>query len=120
LPEWNISVSHTLDIGGWVAVPRLYSVGFDIEMRQRLKREVLERIASPAEIAAAPDPVFLWAAKEACFKALAGQGQPAAISDIAIQGWVPQFSLLSYSSQSTRGKGWVGTDTTRIYALFAI
>ena len=123
LPEWSLSISHTQDYGGWIAVPspgRLYSIGLDIERRERLNREILARVCTFEELAAAPDPAFLWVAKEACYKALAGPLQPKTMVEVRVHDWSPQFALWSFAHQGGRGRGWVATDQTRLYAVYLL
>ena len=64
----NISISHCPDLGGYVASNE--KVGFDIEDPSRLKQEIIQRVATPEEIALTHNSKMLWTMKEAALKAL--------------------------------------------------
>jgi 4'-phosphopantetheinyl transferase EntD len=83
---WCVSISHTLEGGGWMAVRRPLQVGWDIEMKDRIRLAVIERVCSKKEIHDAPLPALLWCAKEAYFKALEDE-QPSTVVQIEISGW---------------------------------
>ena len=54
-PEnWSISISHSKNFGGWLAVKRPKQVGFDCELQSRIRPEVIQRISTPEEIARCP------------------------------------------------------------------
>jgi 4'-phosphopantetheinyl transferase EntD len=84
--NWSISISHTHDYGGWMAVPRPAQVGWDVELSARIKRETIGRVCSAQELLDAPEAAFLWCAKEAFFKALEDE-QPLSISQLTIGQW---------------------------------
>lgn len=86
--DWNTSISHCGQAGGFIAAPEPYRVGFDIEIISRVKPEIAKRICEdPEEALEAPSPSSLWVAKEACFKALFEIQQPAVVSSIEIGDW---------------------------------
>lgn len=87
LPTWSISISHGEKLGGWIAVPKPYGVGLDIERRERITAKLAERIAQDGELEQIPDPSLLWGAKESYFKAL-GDLQPTAITQLRIENWI--------------------------------
>jgi phosphopantetheinyl transferase (holo-ACP synthase) len=70
-----ISISHTKDLGGCAWAP--FPIGIDIESKDRpvLKR-LGERISLNNEAQAWDNPLHLWAAKEAAFKALKNAQYP--------------------------------------------
>lgn len=82
----SVSISHTHDVGGWMSVARPLQIGWDVELKARIKMSTIERVCAPEEISEAVQPVFLWSAKEAFFKALE-DFQPVAVTQIAITGW---------------------------------
>lgn len=86
LENLSVSISHTRDIGGWLAVPRPLQVGWDVEQKGRIKMSIIERVCEPNELTEVVDPVYLWSAKEAFFKALE-DFQPVAITQLSISDW---------------------------------
>lgn len=104
---WYVSVSHSGDVGGWVASRT--PIGFDVERIARLRPELIARVATPDEIAAAPDPKWLWPAKEAAFKAM--DPQPETMPQIQITGW----NGLAFTTPA--GRGLVAVDTQLVFAL---
>lgn len=104
---WFISVSHSGAHGGWVAART--PIGFDVERIERLRPELITRVATPEEIAAAPDARWLWPAKEAVFKAM--DPQPGTMSQIPITGW----SEFTFTARVRRGV--VAVDADLVYAL---
>ena len=84
---WSISISHTHDLGGWVALPKPATLGFDLERRARVREAVIRRMCTPDEVALVRDPALLWSAKEAMFKAIATAAQPTSLSQITVKRW---------------------------------
>src|SRR5205085_2510007 len=82
----SVSISHTTNFGGWIAVPRPAQIGWDVELAERIKMPIIQRVCSKEEIAEAPRPEFLWCAKESFYKALEDQ-QPPTIIDLSIAEW---------------------------------
>ena len=80
------SVSHCPSLGGFAASTS-FPIGFDVEETKRVQVETVARISTENESQMAPSPGLLWAAKEACFKALQGPDQPQVVSHIQINGW---------------------------------
>jgi 4'-phosphopantetheinyl transferase EntD len=121
--NWSLSVSHTLDLGGWLATPRPLSVGFDIEDTRRLQSRLIERICTAEEVAAAPDPLLLWSAKEASYKCLE-TGQPQVITDLTLRSWKadgPGFGFeAAYATCRIDGFAIRREDLSFAYALFSI
>ncbi len=83
---WSVSISHTRDLGGWMAVEREVQIGWDVEIKDRIKLSVIERVCNAEEVRAAPEPAYLWCAKEAFFKALE-DFQPVTIPELTIAEW---------------------------------
>jgi len=80
-----VSISHTSGMGLIAVAPT--AVGVDVESLARVKSKSLARVSSHEEMAQAPSPAHLWAAKEAAFKALYSFAQPSVISLITIGNW---------------------------------
>ncbi len=86
LREWSVSISHTHNIGGWVALKRPAQIGWDVELKSRIKSAIIERVCSEREREEALQPELLWCTKEAYYKALEDE-QPLAITQLSITGW---------------------------------
>jgi hypothetical protein len=82
----SVSISHTHDLGGWMTVGRPLQIGWDVELKDRIKAHIVERVCSPDELKHAPEAAFLWCAKESYFKALEDE-QPTAIPQLTIGEW---------------------------------
>lgn len=82
----SVSVSHTHDFGGWMAITRPAQIGWDIELKARIKDQVIERVCAKDELKYAPLKSLLWPAKEAFFKALEDE-QPEVINQVTITDW---------------------------------
>lgn len=80
-----VSISHTKGLGGFVISRQ--AVGLDFENAARVREALARRISSEEELHTAPSPGFLWAAKEAAYKALLSFHQPKVISEIAVGEW---------------------------------
>ena len=64
----SLSISHCPYLGAFVfAFDTKISIGFDIENRHRVTKEVLYRISLKEEVVKSPAPALLWTAKEAVF-----------------------------------------------------
>jgi hypothetical protein len=83
---WCVSISHTLDWGGWMAIRRPTQIGWDIELKERIRLPLVERVCSEAEVVEAPLAALLWCAKEAFYKALEDE-QPPTIVSLTITDW---------------------------------
>ncbi len=83
---WCVSISHCDSGGGWLATRRPQQIGWDCEAKSRIQLAVIERVSQTKELETAPDPAYLWSAKEAFFKALEDE-QPAVLSNLTIESW---------------------------------
>lgn len=81
------SISHCPNLGGFVASHKPVRLGLDVEENSRVTKEILQRMFSKNEIDSCPEPIALWAAKEALFKALKDGGQPPVLSDLPELEW---------------------------------
>ncbi len=106
--NWSLSISHTKGLGAWIASPRPVHAGLDIEVGDRISQAVIARVCGNQEIKSAPQPEFLWCAKEAYFKALENH-QPPTIAQLEISRWKKLGENL-YSFQGSKalhGEGFV-------------
>lgn len=84
---WSVSVSHTQDLGGWMALAKPARIGFDLELRARVREAVIRRMCGADEVRLVGDPALLWSAKEAMFKCVAVEAQPTSLSALTVTGW---------------------------------
>ncbi|MBC7458222.1 MAG: hypothetical protein H7235_08095 [Bdellovibrionaceae bacterium] len=87
------SISHNKSVGGYAACDQ--RVGFDMEEVTRLNLETVNRVCTPAEIAACPDFKLLWSAKEPTLKTLK---QLLVMSDIQILNWKQENGLFYFEA----------------------
>lgn len=85
LDQHFISLSHSKSRGGYLVAP--FPCGLDTEQISRVSPKIVGRIASEIELGKAPKPAYLWAAKEAVFKALHAFEQPEIMAQIEITEW---------------------------------
>lgn len=84
----SISISHCKRVGGFALARNDFSIGFDVEVNERLKKVKLDLVmADRNEFEDAPSASVFWTAKEAAFKCLAGPGQPRGLKDIRLGSW---------------------------------
>lgn len=117
LARWCLTISHTDDLGGWAVVASPHVIGLDIEIRARVAPATIARVSLPAELAEAPEPTYLWAAKEACLKSLTPDGQVLVLSQIVIGGWRHEDGVYLFNSR-TRDAGYLTADDRHMYAIF--
>lgn len=87
LPWASQTISHCKTAGGWMATSPRFGIGMDLEEHDRLNMKLISRIASEDESSQAPNPLYLWAAKEAAFKSQSRRNQPQIFSQIKIESW---------------------------------
>lgn len=85
-----VSISHCRLMGGWAYSSGAERLGFDLELVERARPELVLAASSEGEMSEAPHPVALWTAKEAAFKYLRGENQPLTPKEIQITGWNPE------------------------------
>lgn len=118
------SISHTINMGG--VLRGANPCGLDIEVKSRIKKELVARVSKQDEIAAALNFQSLWCAKEAAFKALKNYNQPSVLSKISIGHWqnidshTETFTLLLPESHSApeQNRGIVIHAPEFLYAFF--
>jgi len=115
---WHISISHTTNVGGWLAVPSTTQLGFDVELSERVRERVIERIARPEEINLCPEPKLLWPAMEAAFKALLNEHQPTTITKLITANWVKLNEDAFQFDCPTIGRGYVCLSDTHFFSAF--
>lgn len=121
-----ISISHTEDFGGFI-ISKTKAVGFDLEKKSRIKKEIIQRVCDDSEIKEALHMESLWGAKESAFKALQYFHQPAVISTVKIGSWSidPESQIEIFSLQNNldfaapSGNGCVISDKDYIYSVFS-
>lgn len=95
IPDVGLSISHNAMNGGFIVSDSHEHIGFDIELSQRLHAGNVRRFSvHDAEVLSAPSAAALWTAKEAAFKSLSADHQPAVIGEIEIGDWVQLDSHL--------------------------
>lgn len=82
----SLSHSHTSSAVAWMPLP--WRLGVDIEAIERVHIPVIHRIATAEEVSLAPDPRYLWMAKEAALKCLYPDVN--VLSSVKIVNWVKQ------------------------------
>lgn len=87
------SISHCQKLGGFSYSE--FSHGFDVEEISRISDPILRRTTKPEEYEQAPKKYYLWAAKEAAYKALARDNSETNlnVTDLICVDWQPQFGL---------------------------
>lgn len=100
--DFYSSLSHTDTIGVFVLNSR--PVGVDFEDRQRIQRNLVERVCKKAELELISNFQLLWSIKEAAFKAIPFIVQPKTITDITVSSvtiltstQIPNLRLASFS-----------------------
>ncbi len=105
----TISMAHCSVMGGFVfSFDKSRSIGFDMELAERVNDKVIGRIATQEEREQAPDRAFLWTAKEASFKCLKWDKGVILPGQCRIFDWTEfgdEAWLFSFSSSKIRGRG---------------
>ena len=136
LKDFNLSISHNKEMGGFAIISqsapkssiKAFSLGFDIEINSRAKPDLVSRVSvCKQEFDSAPSPCALWTAKEAAFKCLSGELQPAGVADIEIGNWrcvekgVFLCEIIHVSNQSIpNNSGLVVSDSKQSTAIFVL
>lgn len=82
-----VSIAHVPSGGGFLLSKQ--PIGLDLEEADRVQSRVVARVSTADDLSAAPSPAWLWAAKEAAFKALQhAEKSPKLLSQIGIDEWV--------------------------------
>ncbi len=87
LKKGSISISHDKNAGGFLWTPQQTQCGFDIEITERCRPEMVKRVSTDAEMQEAPFTSALWSAKEAAFKAIPLEQQPHSVSQLIVGKW---------------------------------
>ncbi len=86
-PRGPLSISHSPAGGAWVFSKKCEGIGIDVESKQRIKKETVERISIDAEVSMAPKHSSVWTGKEAVFKSLWPQNSDVVVSMIFLKSW---------------------------------
>ena len=90
----SVSITHSPGGTGFAWIRHPSRVGIDMEKLSRISIPVIQRVSEPAEIGQAPNPLFIWSAKEAAFKSYWGtRNQPSLISEVIVSDWSKKTTL---------------------------
>lgn len=106
-----ISISHCKDLGVYVVSSR--PIGVDIEITTRLKKEVIQRVSTPAELLLSDEPLLMWPAKEALFKC---ENRFQFMSEIKLDTWKKSQNQTN-EFLSSNLIGWVQTFRSHTVAI---
>ena len=118
------SISHSPKLGGFSYSNLKH--GFDLEAIERISKPVIQRTCTSDEVDSAPNPKFLWVAKEAALKAVSKNKGEFLVTDLVCENWVSHFetSVYSYRINSiktldlTLNKGFVFSEKDMMFAVF--
>lgn len=123
----GISISHNKNCGGFVLNPQGQAMGFDIEIKDRVKENLISRIAvSKDEAQRAPSAASLWVAKEAALKCLLRSGlQPNVVAEVEIGDWkkndaIETCRLLTNDKRISQNRGCVMDLDNMKLAVFTV
>ncbi len=130
----HLSISHNSQLGGFVISD--CAVGFDIEDRNRITKNLIQRVSSEDEIRQAPFASALWGAKESAWKALQQSShtnfKPKVISEVQITNWkviqasqietfeIKNLTMSESSSHAPEGRGCVIYLGSHLFSFFFI
>jgi len=125
--DGTFSISHCRGLGGYAFSTN--TIGFDIEEFKRISPAIITRTCSEQERKLAPKIAFLWAAKEAAFKALASSVAEGnlVLTQIHCYNWVivdNDNSLWSFEVHTdiqvshSRNKGFVFLKDEYLFGLY--
>lgn len=121
------SISHTNTLGGFALTQDPIQLGFDLEISDRVRPEIIRRMSTQKEVDEAPSPAHLWCAKEAVFKALVGATQPQIISELHIGNWqktesqIETYCLLNLQNfKFSNGRGCIVQKNQLTMGIFAL
>lgn len=85
--DLSLSLSHCKDYSAlaWCLKPQ--TLGIDIEDLLRLKKELISRVSSQAEVSQAPRFDLLWSCKEAVFKSLSPSKHLKVLGNVEVFDW---------------------------------
>jgi len=87
-PFASLTISHCNSLGAFLLIfDKSFSIGFDIEKKNRITKKLVSQISSAQETQLAPLSSLLWVAKEASFKCLSSHKTQLLLSDCLISQW---------------------------------
>jgi hypothetical protein len=105
--DYYSSLTHTDEVG--VYVFDAHPIGVDLENRERVKPEVVERVCKPKELSLHQNIQMLWSIKEASFKAIPFIVQPKVVTDITVNlitpftaAKIPGMDIFTFAGFVTR------------------
>ena len=104
LTDYEISISHSEELGGFVMGYQCGLLGFDLEGVNRVKEEHIKRVSTCQEVSEAPSAGALWVAKEAAYKALRHKLHLSLMSDLQISHWQFQGKFCRYLVVAVKGE----------------
>lgn len=118
VPFASLSLSHCALMGGFIISPLVhFSLGFDLEKKNRAKEKTVLRISTQDELNQSPSASALWSAKEAVYKSISQYQNHTHIKQISIFDWQPTSSKkeitkiydYQFKTENTniKGKGFV-------------
>ena len=110
VPNVAISISHCQTWAGFIFQPASnLSLGFDIEQRPRITKNLVGQISDKEEVKRTPSYASLWGAKEAAFKAIPAKPENLFLKNIYIEHWCSlglQAHRFSFCVGVFRGEGY--------------
>ncbi len=126
-PHVGFSISHNKICGGFVLNPQGQAMGLDVEIKTRVKENLISRVAaSNTEVQNAPSAASLWVAKEAALKCLFRSGlQPHVVAEVEIGEWktngkVESCRLLTNEARINNNRGCVMDLDNMKLAVFTV
>lgn len=122
LLNFSLSISHNKLLGGFALTSRSINLGFDVEVKDRVRIDLVARVSKKQELETAPGAAALWVAKEAAFKSLRGEAQPKTLSEVEIGDWCAvapnTYSCRILNKDSENFSGLVYMNSQQAYSLF--
>lgn len=118
------SISHNQTIGGFSYSEMKH--GFDVELKKRISTAILKRTSNEIEYMNAPEPEFLWVAKESGFKALGTPTNNLLLPDLICLDWeshseknIWSFRIKSQKTLDFRqNRGFIFSENEILYSIY--
>lgn len=127
LPEASdgfFSISHCPLLGGFSFSN--FKHGFDLESVDRISKPIILRTCTSDEVYEAPNPKYLWVAKESAVKAMSTRRNEFVVTDFQTENWKSHFEteVFSYRINSLKtldfgiNKGFVFSEKDILFGIF--